>query len=421
MTVAAPVPAVTAAPTERAATVAVDVSAARRHRAARARGDRARRSCPARSCSSAAATGSSTRRRSATARSCPRAEPMTLDTIFDLASLTKVVATTTSVMMLVEEGRIRLTDRVAVYIPGFERYGKGDITVRHLHDAHVGAAARRRPRRAVDRLRHGDRARDRRGADVAPGERFVYSDINYFLLGDIVRRVSGQPLDRFAHERIFEPLGMKDTMFTAAGVAAARGSRRRRAARRFGWPCEGPGHDDAARRRPRSDRAPDGRRRRARGPLQHRRRSRDLLPHAARRRRVSTARGSCRRCGREDDDAGDARARDERARARLGHRFVVLVQPRRAAAARIVRPHRLHRHVALDRSGDRDVRRLPVEPRPSRRQGRRDAAARPRRDGRRVGARPTCRPTARAPACGPDATSAPSGTIAGAPPSQRRC
>ena len=62
----------------------------------------------------------------------PAAEPMTLDTVFDLASLTKVVATTTSVMMLVEQGRIRLNDRVSSHIPGFERYGKGDITIRHL-------------------------------------------------------------------------------------------------------------------------------------------------------------------------------------------------------------------------------------------------------------------------------------------------
>src|SRR5215212_3009120 len=62
----------------------------------------------------------------------PAAEPMALDTIFDLASLTKVVATTTSVMMLVEEGKIRLNDRVSAFIPGFERYGKGEITVRHL-------------------------------------------------------------------------------------------------------------------------------------------------------------------------------------------------------------------------------------------------------------------------------------------------
>src|SRR4029078_5906413 len=59
-------------------------------------------------------------------------EPMTLDTMFDLASLTKVVATTTSVMKLLEDGKVRLNDRVASFIPGFERYGKGDITVRHL-------------------------------------------------------------------------------------------------------------------------------------------------------------------------------------------------------------------------------------------------------------------------------------------------
>src|SRR5262245_12386954 len=62
----------------------------------------------------------------------PAVEPMTLDTIFDLASLTKVVATTTSVMMLVEEGRVRLSDRVTTFIPEFGKYGKGDITVRHL-------------------------------------------------------------------------------------------------------------------------------------------------------------------------------------------------------------------------------------------------------------------------------------------------
>jgi CubicO group peptidase (beta-lactamase class C family) len=62
----------------------------------------------------------------------PSVEAMTLDTIFDLASLTKVVATTTSAMILIEEGRIRLNDRVSSYIPGFERYGKGAITIRHL-------------------------------------------------------------------------------------------------------------------------------------------------------------------------------------------------------------------------------------------------------------------------------------------------
>jgi uncharacterized protein YbbC (DUF1343 family)/CubicO group peptidase (beta-lactamase class C family) len=144
----------------------------------------------------------------------PSPEPMTPDTIFDLASLTKVVATTTSVMILLDEGRIGLNDRVAAFIPGFERYGKANITIRHLL-AHVSGL---RP--------DVDLADSWSGSDTAialaveevpasvPGTRFVYSDINFFLLGDIVRRVSGMPLDRFSHDRIFAPLGMNETTFT---------------------------------------------------------------------------------------------------------------------------------------------------------------------------------------------------------------
>ena len=143
----------------------------------------------------------------------PAAEPMTPDTIFDLASLTKVVATTTSLMILIEEGKIRLTDRVSSFIPGFERYGKGEITVRHLM-THVSGL---RPDVDLGDMWSGSETAIGLAIEevpaAPPGERFVYSDINYFLLGDIVRRVSGQTLDRFAHDRIFEPLGMKDTMF----------------------------------------------------------------------------------------------------------------------------------------------------------------------------------------------------------------
>src|SRR5207249_2529594 len=143
----------------------------------------------------------------------PSLEPMTFDTVFDLASLTKVVATTTSVMMLVEEGKIGLDDRVAAFIPGFERYGKQNITVRHLLTHMSGL----RP--------DLDLAESWTGYDTAialaieevptsmPGTRFIYSDINFLLLGDIVRRVSGMPLDRFAHDRIFAPLGMSATAF----------------------------------------------------------------------------------------------------------------------------------------------------------------------------------------------------------------
>jgi uncharacterized protein YbbC (DUF1343 family)/CubicO group peptidase (beta-lactamase class C family) len=143
----------------------------------------------------------------------PAAEAMTEDTIFDLASLTKVVATTTSVMQLVEQGRIRLTDPVAQYIPEFARYGKNTIAIRHLLTHTSGL----RPDLELEIEFHGAGEAIRRATEevptAAPGERFVYSDINFFLLGDIVRRVSGERLDRYAATRIFEPLGMTETSF----------------------------------------------------------------------------------------------------------------------------------------------------------------------------------------------------------------
>ena len=116
----------------------------------------------------------------------PSPEAMTEDTIFDLASLTKVVATTTSVMKLVEEGRIRLNDPVAQFIPEFGRYGKSGITIRHLLTHTSGL----RPDLELEVEFHGADEAIRRATDEVPtsppGERFVYSDINFFLLGDIV-------------------------------------------------------------------------------------------------------------------------------------------------------------------------------------------------------------------------------------------
>src|SRR5918996_226184 len=143
----------------------------------------------------------------------PSIEPMTEDTIFDVASLTKVVATTTSVMQLVEQGRIRLNDTVAQFIPEFARHGKERITIRHLLTHTSGL----RPDLDLAVEFEGADEAIRRAADetptAAPGERFIYSDINFFLLGDIVRRVAGERLDRYAREHIFEPLGMAETAF----------------------------------------------------------------------------------------------------------------------------------------------------------------------------------------------------------------
>ncbi|HEX5473412.1 MAG TPA: exo-beta-N-acetylmuramidase NamZ domain-containing protein [Vicinamibacterales bacterium] len=185
----------------------------------------------------------------------PDVEAMTLDTIFDMASLTKILATTTSAMQLIENGRIRLNDRVATFIPGFQKYGKGDITIRHLMTHTSGL----RPDLDLGEPWTGyDKAIELAIDEVPtapPGRHFVYSDINYILLGEIVHRVSGLTLDEYARQHVFAPLGMKDTMFTPPASLRPRIAPTQRCTR-YGWPCEGPDmqilrgivHDPTARR-----------------------------------------------------------------------------------------------------------------------------------------------------------------------------
>lgn len=185
----------------------------------------------------------------------PAREPMTVDTIFDLASLTKVIATTPSVMALVEDGAIRLRDRVARYLPGFERHGKDAVTIEHLL-THVSGL---RPDLPLEEEFEGaDEALRRVLAErleAAPGEAFIYSDLNFLLLGEIVRRVSGLALEVFAAERVFDPLGMRDTAFRPGADRAARIAPTE-ACTPLGWPCGGPEgvmlrgtvHDPTARR-----------------------------------------------------------------------------------------------------------------------------------------------------------------------------
>lgn len=141
----------------------------------------------------------------------PTPEPMTEDTIFDAASLTKVMATATSVMILVEDGKLSLTDTVAGYIPDFAQNEKGKITVLNLLTHYSGL----RPDLDLDEPWVGyDTAISlacKETPVALPGEKFIYSDINYFLLADIVQRVSGRTMNEFTRERIYRPLGMKDT------------------------------------------------------------------------------------------------------------------------------------------------------------------------------------------------------------------
>ncbi len=170
----------------------------------------------------------------------PSEELMTLDTVFDMASLTKVVATTTAVMQLVEQGRLRLSDPVASVVPGFERYGKGDITIRQLL-THVSGL---RPDVDLGEPWTGydaaiELARDEVPTS-APGERFVYSDINFFVLGDIVARLSGQSLDVYTKKAIFEPLGMVDSGFLPATSLQSRIAPTERCATLDAWPCKRP-------------------------------------------------------------------------------------------------------------------------------------------------------------------------------------
>jgi uncharacterized protein YbbC (DUF1343 family) len=187
----------------------------------------------------------------------PSSEAMTEDTIFDVASLTKVVATTTSVMQLVEQGRVRLNDRVTQFIPEFAKNDKNAITIRHLLTHTSGLA----PDLPLEVEFHGADEAIRRANDLTatapPGEKFVYSDINFFLLGDIVARVSGERLDRYAKRHVFDPLGMTDTMFLPPESLRVRIAPTERC-RPMSWPCEqssspvpflrGVVHDPTARR-----------------------------------------------------------------------------------------------------------------------------------------------------------------------------
>ncbi|MBV9224901.1 MAG: serine hydrolase, partial [Acidobacteriaceae bacterium] len=141
----------------------------------------------------------------------PVREPMTVDTIFDAASLTKVVATTPSLMKLFEEGKIRMDDPVTKYLPEFQG-GKSDITIRLLmtHFSGMPPDIDLAPNEGYGIAL----AKCLNTKPVAPpGARFIYSDINFQLLGEIVQRLSSTTVAEFAKREIYAPLGMKDTGF----------------------------------------------------------------------------------------------------------------------------------------------------------------------------------------------------------------
>ncbi|HEV3146304.1 MAG TPA: serine hydrolase domain-containing protein [Gemmataceae bacterium] len=148
----------------------------------------------------------------------PKQEKMTADSIFDLASLTKPAATATSIFILRERGKLTLEDPVAKYWPAFGQNGKEKVTIEQCL-LHVSGLINDNP--VADYDDGKGRSLERIAAlklEAEPGSRFRYSDVGFMVLGQVVERVSGQSLDRFSHQNIFEPLGMKDTSFWKVGA-----------------------------------------------------------------------------------------------------------------------------------------------------------------------------------------------------------
>lgn len=143
----------------------------------------------------------------------PTLEQMTVDTMFDLASLTKPIATATSVMVLIDQGKVSLDDPVIKHLPEFESHDKQDVTIRHLL-LHTSGLI---PDNAMSEYRgtRTDTVRNWMNQELLspPGTRFRYSDVGFLVLGELIERVSDMPLDEFATQHVFAPLKMNETFF----------------------------------------------------------------------------------------------------------------------------------------------------------------------------------------------------------------
>ena len=152
----------------------------------------------------------------------PELLPMQKDTVFDMASITKPVATATSIMILVEQGRIRLRDRVTTYVPEFGNSGKEQITVTQLLTHQAGFIP-------DNSIRDYDQGREQAFQNIYklkttydPGTKFVYSDVGFVLLDDLIERQSGQNVHQFSQKQIFEPLAMTETGYVPPEELRAR-------------------------------------------------------------------------------------------------------------------------------------------------------------------------------------------------------
>jgi serine-type D-Ala-D-Ala carboxypeptidase len=173
-------------------------------------------------------------------------DPVAADrTIYDLASLTKVVATTTGIMVLFDEGRVALDDPVSKFVPEFAGGAKDDITVRHLLEHRSGLPAGRELWRIAMSPDEGRRAVIDTPLECNPGECLIYSDIGADILGFIIEKASGQRLDEFLDKRVFGPLGMRETTFRPHWTLRARIAPTELTPPR-GYPLRGEVHDENA-------------------------------------------------------------------------------------------------------------------------------------------------------------------------------
>jgi CubicO group peptidase (beta-lactamase class C family) len=148
---------------------------------------------------------------------------VTTNTLYDLASLTKVVATTTAILQLIEQGRLRLDDPICSYLPQFGCDAqKATINVRHVltHTSGLPGPCRlyhhfHGPAQILDGICRQELA-------FAPGTRYLYNDLGFMLLGEVVRTITSLDLDAYTRSYIFEPLGMHDTLFTPPATLKPR-------------------------------------------------------------------------------------------------------------------------------------------------------------------------------------------------------
>jgi serine-type D-Ala-D-Ala carboxypeptidase len=146
----------------------------------------------------------------------PEKVAMTADTVFDMASLTKPVATATSVMLLIEQGKLKPSDLVSKHWPAFAANDKDKVTVEHLLLHTSGLIADNAIGDYADGKAKAIENIARLKLEALAGTRFRYSDVGFIVLGELVERVGGMPVDQFAEKHVFDPLKMTDTGYKPA-------------------------------------------------------------------------------------------------------------------------------------------------------------------------------------------------------------